>query len=60
MAENGDKQKSSEKQKIKEDGTVAGCYGLKKSIPPNICAECPKHSDLTCDNLKKDDKKWKK
>jgi hypothetical protein len=42
----------SKKDKIEEDGTVAGCYRLKKPIPPNVCAECPKHSDLTCQDVK--------
>ncbi|MEM3727590.1 MAG: hypothetical protein QXF75_00120 [Candidatus Bathyarchaeia archaeon] len=41
------------KQKIKEDSTIAGCIGLRKPIPPNVCAECPKHSDLTCRDVKK-------
>jgi len=39
------------KAKFKADGTVAGCIGLKKPIPPNRCEECRKHSDTTCENL---------
>ncbi|MEM3551672.1 MAG: hypothetical protein QXV01_11350 [Candidatus Bathyarchaeia archaeon] len=43
---------SERKTRIREDGTLSGCIGQKKPITPNICDECPKHSDLTCKDVK--------
>ncbi|MEM3618564.1 MAG: hypothetical protein QXK47_05785 [Candidatus Bathyarchaeia archaeon] len=43
---------SDKKLKIREDGTIAGCIGQNKPIPPNVCRECPRHSDLTCADVK--------
>jgi len=34
---------------FKADGTVAGCFGLRRPIK---CEECQKHSDMTCKKLK--------
>jgi len=39
--------------RYKANGTVAGCVGLRKPIPPNVCRECEKHSDLTCQDIKR-------
>ena len=47
------------KTKFKADSTVAGCIGLNKPIPPNVCEECRKHSDLTCEDLKRRNKNVK-
>ncbi|MEM3828596.1 MAG: hypothetical protein QXP36_05230 [Conexivisphaerales archaeon] len=47
------KNENKKKAKFEADSTVAGCIGLKQPLPPNICQECRKHSDITCDDLKR-------
>jgi hypothetical protein len=49
----------SSKIKIREDGTIAGCYGTGKPIWPNRCEDCAVHSDCVCKDVtvKKDGKK---
>ena len=37
--------------KIREDGTLPGCIGTGKPIPPNNCDTCRQHSDFTCHDL---------
>ena len=44
------------RERFKANGTIAGCIGLKEPIPPNKCEECPKHSDLTCRDIKRSSK----
>lgn len=44
---------SEKKSKLKEDGTLAGCIGENRPIPPNVCKTCAKSSDLTCRDVKK-------
>jgi hypothetical protein len=53
-----------DKIKIREDGTVAGCYGTGNPIWPNRCEDCALHSDCVCpsesDNLTRQAKEPKK
>ncbi|MGC9095218.1 MAG: hypothetical protein ACP5IM_06405 [Candidatus Bathyarchaeia archaeon] len=45
---------------FKAEGTLAGCIGIEKPIPPNICRECAKHGDFTCERLKRRQKNGRK
>jgi hypothetical protein len=38
--------------RLTREGTLPGCIGTGKLIPPNKCEECAKHSDYTCEQLK--------
>jgi hypothetical protein len=49
----GKMSKKDNEHKIKADSTLPGCIGLRKAIPPNICQDCAKHADLTCQDLQK-------
>jgi hypothetical protein len=47
---------SNSKVRVKEDGTIAGCYDTRKPIWPNRCEDCAKHSDATCKDVRKNGK----